>query len=291
MAELLATIWSGVVLGSMYALMAVGLALVWGGLRVLNLAQGALFVLGAYAAVLVADAGLPPIAGVAAGGILMAGLGVGMYFLPLKSLAFREDRDWATLLATFALGITLQEVARLTFGPRIKSVPDLVDGRFDLGGVVFTWNEVTMVMTALALMAGLALLLRKTRLGFAVRATAANRDGAQLSGVGIHSTSALILAISSGLAGVGGVLLASSFFVSPYLGVNYLVIALIVVILGGLGSIVGALGAAYIVGLVQQVAALYLGTRWSLPLLFTLIIVMLTVRPGGLAGRVSTERI
>ena len=97
--------------------------------------------------------------------------------------------------------------------------------------------------------------------------------------------------LSSGIAGVGGVMLSSYYFVTPYVGQTYLLTALIVTILGGLGSLSGTLAAAYLVGFVQAFVSFYLGVRWSLPMLFALIIVMLIVRPGGIAGKSVTGRL
>jgi branched-chain amino acid transport system permease protein len=133
--------------------------------------------------------------------------------------------------------------------------------------------------------------MKWTRFGLASRALAQQSDGAQLVGINRHRTSMMIFAISSGLAGVGGVLLSSYYFVTPYIGQNYLLLALIVTILGGLGSMTGTLYAAFLVGLIQSVSSLYLGTRWSLPILFGVIIVVLIVRPAGLTGRATQERL
>ena len=107
----------------------------------------------------------------------------------------------------------------------------------------------------------------------------------------MDATFAFVMFLSSGLAGIGGVLLSSYYFVNPYVGQTYLLTALVVTILGGLGSLSGTLYAAFIIGMVQSGVSYYLGVRWSLPVFFGLIIVMLIVRPGGIAGRVSAERL
>lgn len=291
MQELLATLYSGVVLGSMYALMSMGLSLVWGGLRILNLTQGALYMFGAYTALSISRIGLPPIAGVVGGFFTMGLLGVAIYAGPVRTLARRPDRENATLLATFAMAIMLENAALFTYGPRNQDVPILVSGQAVVGGVVISWNSLVMVGTAIVLLSLLGAALKWTRLGLAVRALAQEREGAQLAGIGVDATSALVMFLSSGLAGIGGVLLSSFYFVSPYVGDNFLLIALVVTILGGLGSILGTLFAAYLVGLIQQLTSLYLGVRWSLPVLFGLIMIVLIARPSGLAGKVAEERL
>jgi branched-chain amino acid transport system permease protein len=291
MQELEATLYSGVVLGSMYALMSMGLSLVWGGLRVLNLTQGALYMLGAYTAVSIGNIGLPPILGVLGGFLAMGLLGIAIYVTPVRMLARRADRESATLLATFAVAILLENGALFGYGPRSQDVPGLASGEITLGGVPMSWNSLIMIGTAIVLLTAVAVALKWTRLGLAVRALAQERDGAQISGIGVDATSGLVMFISSGLAGVGGVLLSSYYFVTPYVGDNYLLIALVVTILGGLGSIGGTLAAAFLVGLIQQVTSLYLGVRWSLPVLFGLIMIVLIARPSGLAGKVVAERL
>jgi len=290
--QLIQILVSGVVLGSIYALMSMGLSLVWGGLRVLNLTQGALFMLGAYCALWTGKAlALPPVVGLAAAFVAMGLLGVVIYAGVLRLLSNRPDRENATLLATIGLATILENIALLSFGPRNQAVPELIAGTFKIGGVAVTWNALLMTVAAVALLSALGLALKFTRLGLSIRALAQDRDGAQLSGIGMDSTFALVMFISSGLAGVGGVLLSSYYFVSPYVGQTYLLTALIVTILGGLGSLVGTLYAAYLVGMIQSVVSFYLGVRWSLPVFFALIIVVLVVRPRGLAGRLQQERL
>ena len=291
MTELLETLFSGVVLGSMYALMSMGLALVYGGLRVINLTQGALYMLGGYVAVIASEAGLPPLLGLLAGFLAMGVLGAVLYLGLLRWLAFRPDREDATLLATFGVALALQEIARFAFGPQDQAVPNLVPGNVSIGTFVVPWNAVFMVGAAIVCMSLLAAGLKWTRLGIAIRALAEERDGARLSGVSLHVISIVVLIVSSGLAGLSGVLLSTYYFVSPYVGSTYLILALIVTILGGLGSVGGALIAAYLVGLVQQLTSLYLGARWSLPILFLAIICVLAIRPGGVAGRAAADRL
>ncbi len=291
MQELLATLYSGVILGSMYALMSMGLSLVWGGLRILNLTQGALYMFGAYTALSLGNVGLPPIAGVIGGFFAMGLLGLVIYAGPVRMLSRRPDRENATLLATFAVAILLENAALFSYGPRNQDVPGLVSGEVNVGGVTMSWNSLVMIGTAIVLLSLLGAALKWTRLGLAVRALAQEREGAQLTGIGVDTTSGLVMFLSSGLAGIGGVLLSSYYFVTPYVGDNYLLIALVVTILGGLGSMLGTLCSAYFVGLIQQITSLYLGVRWSLPVLFGLIMIVLIIRPSGLAGKVVEERL
>jgi branched-chain amino acid transport system permease protein len=292
MKQLLQILFSSLTLGSVYALMSMGLSLIWGGLRVLNLTQGALFMLGAYAALWTGKTlGWPPFAGLLTAFAVTGMIGVAIYFGPMRPLLFREDRENATLLVTVGLAIIFENLALFSFGPRSQAVPELVGGMFRIGGVAVTWNALAMTLAAISLIALVGAALRWTRLGLSIRALAQNRDGAQLAGIDMDRTFALVMFISSGLAGAGGVLLSSYYFVSPYVGETYLLTALIVTILGGLGSLGGTLYAAYLVGLIQAAVSYYLGVRWSLPVFFALIIVTLVVRPSGLAGAGSRQRL
>lgn len=288
---LLPIIISALTLGSVYALMAVGLALIWSGLGILNLAQGALFMVGAYVAYVVGKAGGSPWLGVLAAGAATAALGLVLYLGPLRPLVGRKDAGNAFLIATISIAAILENGALLYFGPRDKAVPELASGVFRISGLPITYNALLILAVAVTLLLGLAVMLKKTRFGTAIRAVAQNADGARLSGINPDWAYALVFCISSALAGVGGVLLSSIYFLSPYVGQTYLLTALVVVILGGLGSVSGALAAAYVVAFIQSFVSFYLGVRWSLPVLFAAIIAVLIFRPTGLAGAKLTKRL
>ena len=195
--ELLQIVFSGVVFGSIYALMSIGLSLIWGGLRVLNLTQGALFMLGAYTAFWAGKTlAWPPLLGLLAAFVAMGILGVVIYAGPLRLLLNRPDQQNATILVTIGLAIILENFALISFGPRSRRVPELVAGSFKLGGVVMTWNALVMALTAILLVAMLVALLKWTRLGMAIRALSQDRDGAQLSGIGVDRTFAVVMFIS-----------------------------------------------------------------------------------------------
>ena len=289
--EIFPVVVSAITMGSIYALMSMGLALVWGGLRLLNLTQGALFMFGAYTALTIGKAGLPPVVGMIGAFFAMGLIGVIIYAGPIRMLSYRPDRENATLLVTIGLAIVLENVALLAFGPRNHAVPELVEGATRIGGVVVTWNAVMMTGVAIGMLSLMGIALKWTRLGLSIRALAQQPDGARLAGIGRDTTFTLVMFLSSGIAGVGGVLLSSYYFVTPYVGQTYLLSALIVTILGGLGSLSGTLASAYLVGFVQAFVSYYLGVKWSLPVLFTLIIVMLIVRPGGIGGKAVTGRL
>lgn len=289
--SLLPIVVSALTLGSVYALMAVGLALIWGGMGVLNLAQGALFMMGGYAAFSVARYSGGPWLGLGAAALVTGAFGLLLYVGPVRPLLRRADGGNAVLIATISIASILENVALAYYGPRNKVVPELAGGAFRLFGTPVTYNALLIMLVSVALLAALAASLKSTRTGLAIRAVAQNIEGAQLSGMNPRLLFAIVFAISSALAGVGGVLLSSIYFVTPYVGQTYLLTALIVTILGGLGSVTGTLYAAYAVGFLQAFVSFYLGVRWSLPVLFTAIIAILVFMPTGLAGMVQSKRL
>lgn len=289
--SLLPIIVSALTLGSVYALMAVGLSLIWGGMGIINLAQGSLFMVGAYAAYSVGKAGGGPWLGLLAAGSVTGVFGLILYAGPLRILLRRPEAGNAIMICTISIATILENLALLSYGPRNKVVPELAGGVFRVAGVAVTYNTLLIMIVTVTLLIALAVVLKITRFGVAIRAVAQNVDGAQLCGINPNLIFALVLVISSGLAGVGGVLLSSIYFVTPYVGQTYLLTALIVTILGGLGSVSGALAAAYIVGFIQAFVSFYLGVRWSLPFLFAAIIGVLVFMPTGLAGAAQIKRI
>lgn len=282
---------SGITLGALYALMSVGLALVWGGLGVLNLTQGAMFMVGAYTAYVVADSGFHITFAILAAIIVTGLLGVLLYLGPLRFVERRADRDIATILLTLSLATILENLALLQFGPRNRALPELVGGATRVMGTMISHNVIMMTVVAIVVLIALSLCINRTRLGIAIRAVAQHRDGAKVSGINSAFVFAVVLFLSSALAGLSGVLLSSYYFISPYVGSTYLLTALIITLLGGLGSLNGTLFAAFLVGIVQASVSFYFGVRWSMPVLFFLIMAMLVFRPNGISGVAHRKRV
>jgi branched-chain amino acid transport system permease protein len=286
MAGILQTFISGLVLGSIYATMAMGLTLIYGGLRMLNLAQGALFMLGGYAGWWAsAQLGLNPFVGFLAAFVAMGLIGVGMQVFVVRPLIRRPGWEINTIVATLGLGILLENVALVVFGPEYKNLPLLIGGQVRLPYNVIVSDETILIaVIAVALLVAMALFLRRSRHGMAIRAIAQNMDAARLMGISVERMFIVIMGLSAALGGLAGVLLSAFYFVSPTIGDTYLLKGLIVTIFGGLGSVKGTIYAAYAVGLLEAFVSLGFGVRWSLPAFFLAIIVVLVVRPAGLFG-------
>ncbi|HZS87347.1 MAG TPA: branched-chain amino acid ABC transporter permease [Chloroflexota bacterium] len=286
MAGILQSIISGLIVGSIYAAMAMGLTLIYGGLRLLNLAQGALFMIGGYAGWLVSgQVGLPPLIGMLAAFAIVAIFGMAIQLLVIRRLIRMPGWEINTIVATLGLGILLENVALAIFGPQNKNQPLLVNGDVRLPyGITVTNMAIASAAITIVLLAAMGLFLRQSRHGMAIRAISQHMTAARLMGINVERTYLLIMAISAGLAGLAGVMLSAFYYVYPSVGETYLLKGLIITIFGGLGSVKGTIYAAYIIGMVEELVSYIWGASWSLPVLFLLIIAVLVVRPAGLFG-------
>jgi branched-chain amino acid transport system permease protein len=290
--ELLQALWGGVLSGSVYGLMAIGLTLIWGAVRLLNLAHGALYVVGAYAAWTVLNtAGLPLLVAIPVAVIAAAVFGYVMHALFIRPMIGRQGWDSASIIATVGIAIALQAAALLVFGPRVKQIPAVVSGSTVVGGVRIGYQGLVVVAVAVVALTALYLYLRSSRQGMAIRAVSQQMDAAALVGVPVERTYAIVMMISAGLAGLAGVLLSSIFFLSPTSGFTPMIIALLVTIFGGLGSVKGTIVAAYLIGVFESSVQVYLGPRYALPGLVLFMIAVLIVRPNGLYGIPEAQRL
>jgi branched-chain amino acid transport system permease protein len=292
MRQLLQAGWGGVLSGSVYGLMAIGLTLIWGAVRLLNLAHGALYVVGAYAAWTVLNvAGLPLAVAIPAAVVVAGVFGLAMHTVAIRPMLGKTGWDSASIIATVGIAIALQAAALLLFGPRVKQIPAVIDGSMIVAGTRISFQGLVLVGVAALSLAGLYLYLRSSRQGMAIRAVSQQMDAANLMGIPVERTFALVMVISAGLAGLAGVLLSSIFFLSPTSGFTPMIIALLVTIFGGLGSVKGTIVAAYLIGLLQSSVQVYAGPRFALPALFLFMIAVLVVRPNGLFGVAEARRL
>jgi branched-subunit amino acid ABC-type transport system permease component len=286
---------SGLVMGSIYALMTVGMTLIYGTLRTLNMSLGAMVMIGGYASWMVFDSfGWGPVAGIGVAAIVAFAFGVLVQQVAVRPLIGRHgfDFEMTAFISTFALAIVLSNLALRIYGARNKAVPPVIRGRLQLlEGVSVSYHSLILAAVAVAMLVALGLFLSRTRYGLGISAVAQQLDAARLMGIPVNRVYNLTMGVSSALAGVAGVLLGSVFFVSPNAGDLPLLKALIVAIFGGLGSVRGTIAAAYIIGLLESLISLYFGVKWSLPVLFVVIIVVLLIRPTGLYGKPEEARL
>jgi len=286
MSNIVQVLYSGVLLAAIYAALGMGLALIWNALNFLNMAHGALFTVGGYAGwALLNASGGPAVLGLLAAFAAAAVIGGISYWLVFRPLLERDDAELTTIVAGLGIAIMIEAAILLVFGPRLKALPSLASGTFLLpGDVPGQVSDVVVIVTVVVVLLVMAAFLSRTRHGTAIRALSQDRAGARLMGVNTSATFLAVMMIGSGLAGLSGGLLANSTFLSPSGGFDALLKGLIITIVGGLGSLRGTIVAALGVGLIQTAASIYLGGRWALPALFVAIVLLLAVRPTGLAG-------
>jgi len=300
-ALLLPPLLSAIILGSLYALMAMGLTLIYSTIRILNFAHGAFFMAGAYIVwwlntpesatrlfgtmIPVSGLQLPLFVAVIPAVIIIFGAGVVTQKALILPLIRKPNTLITTLVATLALATILESVATVIFGGgRFSYAQELVVGNVRLGELIVTYVEIIQFAVAIGVLLALYLFLKKSRIGIGMRAVAQDLDAASLCGINTQTVYLLTFGIGAALAALAGFLLTNIIFLSPSVGATPLTIAFIVVVFGGIGSVPGTVIASYVVALVQQYVTLLLDPSWGLSFAFILMIAVLIIRPRGLFG-------
>lgn len=289
-ADALSTVFvSGIVLASVYAMIASGLSLVWTTLGIFNFAHGALMTFAAYIAWTVSDAaGLGLWLGVGIAVAVAAVVAAGILIERLIVRPFYDQRDilLITVMTTLAAMILLEKGSQLIWGARLKQLRPVVQGQVDFLGTIISAQEALIIALAPVLLGLLFLFLRNSRIGRGIRAVGQNPNAAKLIGIDVSRLFIVTFALAAALAGLTGVLLGSVRMVTPAFGAEPLVKALIIVIFGGLGSLGGTIVAAYLLGLLEAFLIFFIGIYWAPSMIFILLILILLVRPQGLLGKV-----
>jgi branched-chain amino acid transport system permease protein len=275
----------GLVAGSMYALVACGLSLIWGTMSMLNFAHGEFYMLGGYAVFFsVVDAHLNPFLAVLLALVTTFAIGALVQLVVIRSLLDREEWELPTMVATLGLSIFLQNFALKTFGPDFKNVPYYLGDTLAVFGVRIAEQRVLIVFVAAAAFALLYALLRYTRFGIALRAVSQDRIAAPLVGIEPQRIFLLAFGISVALAALAAAVLAPIYSVNPWMGVSPLLKALAVVVLGGLGSIEGAIVGGLMIGFVESAGVAAFSSEWEDIIAFAALIAVLSIKPAGLFG-------
>jgi branched-chain amino acid transport system permease protein len=294
--DLVGIVVTTIILGSVYGLVAIGMTLIYGTLRILDMSQGSMVMTGSFVAwgVMVV-AGWNPVIAILFAFAATFLLGTFTQLVSVQPLMKRRsaiDFEMVTFITTFALAMVFTNLALEIFGPYQRNVTPVIAGGINIyHGVNLPYQSLAMALVSVALMGGLGLFLARTRWGMAIRAVAQGLDAARLMGVPVGKLYPLTMGLASALAGVAGVFLGGLYFAYPQAGDLPLLEALIVVIFGGLGSLPGTIYAAYAIGLIQATAEVLVGTTWSLPILYGVILLILIVRPYGLMGRPTEARL
>ena len=284
-AILLQTLASGVLIGLIYALVAVGLTLIFGVMDIVNFSHGEFLMLGMYGAFwMYALLALDPVWSLPVTAIGLFMVGAAIYRLVIKRIIGAPPL--AQVFTTFGLMILLRGIAQFLWKPDFRMIDHTsVSGQVSLWGIQLGLPQVVAGVGAVLTTLAVYLFLHRTRAGAALEATAADREAAQLMGIDSQRMFTLAWGLGAACAGVAGALLATFFPIFPEVGANFVLIAFVVVNLGGFGSVAGAFWAGIIVGVVEVMGGLLLGPQFKTAIVLALFLAMLVWRPQGLLGK------
>lgn len=282
---MLQTLLSGVLVGLVYALVAVGLTLIFGVMDIVNFAHGEFLMLGMYASFWMwALWKLDPLATLPLTALLLFAFGALVYRLVIRRIL--SAPMLSQVFATFGIMILLRGVAQYLWTPDFRSVGETVlSGKVVLGGLQFGLPQVAAAGGAILTSAAVWWFLRYTRLGAALEATAADREAAALMGIDGQRMFMLAWGIGAACAGIAGALLSTYSPVFPDVGANFILVAFVLVALGGFGSVAGAVWAGVLIGIVEVLGGFLVGPAYKMVLVLSLYLVVVWLRPQGLLGR------
>jgi branched-chain amino acid transport system permease protein len=280
----LQAVLNGVLTGSLYALIGMGMALIFGVMRFVNFAHGAFLMLAMYATYALFDRlGVNPYLGFLAAAALLFVVGVAAYQLLLRRIA--ERSDFMQILLTLGIALILSDGAQLVFGADYhKANIPLLDVNLHIGAITLNAPWVLSFAVTVVIATGMFLFVMKSRFGRALRAIAQNRYAASLMGIDVRRTQAIAFGLGLAAVGFAGGLLLPVFYVYPTAGDQYTLKSFVIVVLGGMGSIEGAAIAGVALGVVESLTSLYWGNEWALVVDFAIFLLVLSLRPSGLFG-------
>ena len=284
-------LFNGLQTGSVYALVALGYSMVYGIILLLNFAHGDIIMVGAYTAVYAMTAfHLHPILSVVLAVVTSTLLGVvieKVAYTPLRSAP-----RLSLLITAIGISFLLENGAQLLFGADTKSMDTLVPGNVSFGSVTISYTAILTIIVAVIAMVALTLLVQKTKLGKAMRAVSEDMGAAQLMGISLNKTISFTFAVGSALAGIGSVLYLCAYSqASPTMGSMLGLKAFVAAVLGGIGSIPGAMIGGFSIGLLEALVAAVGLSVWKDAVVFAILIVVLLVKPSGIMGHPVTEKV
>lgn len=278
---------TGLSLGVAVVLVALGLTIIFGLLDVINMSHGEFYAVGAYLALALGAAGINFWLLIVIVPLIMIPLGYVVESGLIQRVFNKSDRHVTTLLLTFGLGLVLEEVLKVIFGPNTQRPPTPIPGALDMFGIIMPNYRLFLILCGFAIIVAVAVVVNRTALGAMVRAAAFDRNMAASLGVPVSRVYAGTFAFGIALAGLAGVLLAPVFSVFPTMGRDFIFMAFTVVIVGGMGSIIGTVIAGLVLTQVQVLSSLVVSPVWSDPIVFSIMVLVLVLRPQGLFGRIG----
>ena len=290
--EFIEQLINGLNLGSVYALIALGYTMVYGIAKMLNFAHGDIIMVGAYTlSIAVGTLAFPPYLSILVSMIVCAVLGVLIEKIAYKPL--RKASPLTVLITAIGVSYFLQSLALLLFGSKQQRVPSAIDiDPVKIGGLEISGESIVTLSVSIVLMVALTLFINFTKTGKAMLAVSEDKGAAQLMGINVNRTITITFAIGSALAAIAGVLYASAYeFVGPYTGSLPGIKAFVAAVLGGIGSIPGAMLGGVLLGIIESLSKAYISSQLSDAIVFGILILILLVKPSGLLGKKRMEKV
>ncbi|CAG9711747.1 branched-chain amino acid ABC transporter permease [Clostridium neonatale] len=290
--EFIQQLINGLALGSVYALLALGYTMVYGIIQLINFAHGEIYMIGAFAGFYSATTLKLPLIPT----LLVAMAVSSLAGIIIEKIAYKPLRNSPriTLLIT-AIGVSLllQNSMRILVGSDPKPFPDLINaGALNIGAVQIQWKTILMFLVSALLVIVLQFIVYKTKLGKAMRAASQDIEAASLMGINVNNTISFTFALGSALAGIAGVLVAISYpSITPYIGVMPGLKSFVAAVLGGIGSIPGALVGGLLIGILEPLSKAYISTSFSDAIVFGILILILLIKPSGLLGKKANVKV
>ncbi len=290
--KLIINLLSGLSLGSIYALIALGYTMVYGIAKMLNFAHGDIIMAGAFSIIVfVATCGFHPVIAILLGIVFCMLLGVTVEFLAYRPL--RKASPLSVLITAIGVSYLLQNLAQLIFGTSDRSFPTIFTNRtFVLGSIRLELSTIVTVMLTAAIMVILTLFIAKSRTGKAMRAVSEDKDAAELMGINVNRTISITFAIGSGLAAVAGLFYGIDIgFIGATTGAMPGIKAFVAAVFGGIGSIPGAMLGGILLGIIENLAKAFISPELSDAIVFGVLILVLIIKPTGLLGKKISEKV
>jgi branched-chain amino acid transport system permease protein len=284
---LVQTIVNGLMVGMIYVLMAIGFTMVFGIMRIVNFAHGEFYMVGAFLFAVLYGSNEVPF-------VISAVLAIGataLLGLVMERVVFRRFRgnELNGMIASVGVALIIQNSALLIWGSAARTVPPVISGVLSVGGVVFPWSRLVVIIGAIIAVVLLNLLIAHTRIGRAMRAVAQDAEIAEIQGIRVEIIFPVAFVLGVSLAAFAGVLMAPVLSVSPFIGLAPTLKAFVIVVIGGLGSVPGAVAGGLLIGLIESFAGTFVSASLAEILQFLVVIAVVLLRPQGLLGRKERE--
>ncbi|OHW61701.1 high-affinity branched-chain amino acid transport system permease protein LivH [Andreesenia angusta] len=291
MEKLIQQLINGLHVGSIYALIALGYTMVYGIIKLINFAHGDILMIGAFLAYFMLSSGLPIWAVIVISAILCALIGMAIEKFAYKPL--RNAPRISALITAIAVSLFIQNLFMILFKPDPKPFPKTVSlGSLSLGGIRLDGITILTIVVSVALMIALEIFINKTMIGKSMKATSQDSKAASLMGININRTISVTFAVGSMLAAIGGILFSMAYpLIDPYMGTMPGLKAFVAAVLGGIGVIPGAMIGGFIMGIAESLTKAYISSQLSDAVVFGILIVVLLVKPAGLLGKNTKEKV